>query len=106
VTKIINKFLDEYLGDKVVVKRITWNNRINYSLCSKNGITIVSFWVNKPNEFVVCRNVKLCNFISSWFDITEEDAMRKIRDWFGDKHNIKKFSDLNKFIKEYDTTRT
>jgi hypothetical protein len=51
------------------------------------------------------RGNELCKFVSNWFGLTEDDTMRYIRDWFADKHNIKKYSDLNKFIKEYDTTR-
>jgi len=46
------------------------------------------------------RDVKLCKTISTWFGLSDDDAMRKIRDWFADKHNINKFSDLNKFVNE------
>jgi hypothetical protein len=96
--RVINKFLDNYLGDEVVVKKTKWNYRVCYNLCAKNGTTIVSFWLSKNQDFVLSRNIELCKFISSWFGIPEDDAMRKIRDWFGDKHNINKMSDLNRFI--------
>jgi hypothetical protein len=95
MSRIINKFLDNYLGDEVVVKK----NRWFYYLNSKNGIKILSFRVRDDNSFIMFRDVKLCNTISSWFGLSDDDAMRKIRDWFADKHNINKFSDLNKFIK-------
>jgi hypothetical protein len=95
MSRIINKFLDNYLGDKVVVKK----NRWFYNLCSKNGIPILSFRVRDDGSFIMFRDVKLCKTISTWFGLSDDDSMRKIRDWFADKHNINKFSDLNKFIK-------
>jgi hypothetical protein len=95
MSRIINKFLDNHLGDEVVVKK----NRWFYKLCSKNGITILSFRVRDDGSFIMFRDVKLCKTISTWFGLSDDDSMRKIRDWFADKHNINKFSDLNKFIK-------
>lgn len=100
MNRVMKKFLDYYLGDEVVVKRIRWRKRLCYNLCSKNGTVILSFWDEK-GLFVLCRNVALCKFIGSWFGISEDDAMRNIRDWFGDKHNINKVTDLNKFISEF-----
>lgn len=98
MSRVINKFLDRYLGDKVVVDRKS--TRFNeYMLYSKNGISILSFNVRDDGSYIMFRDVKLCKTISTWFGLSDDDAMRKIRDWFADKHNIKKFSDLNKFIK-------
>ena len=98
MSRVINKFLDNYLGDKIVVIRNATRFG-KYELYSKNGISILSFNVRENGSFVVFKDVKLCKTISTWFGLSDDDAMRKIRDWFGDKHNIKKFSDLNKFIK-------
>jgi hypothetical protein len=95
MSRIINKFLDNHLGDEVVVKK----NRWFYNLSSKNGITILSFRVKDDGSFIMFRDVKLCKTISTWFGLSDDDAMRKIRDWFGNKHNLKKVSDLNRFIK-------
>ena len=99
MTKIINKFLDEYLGDEVNVMPYL----SDYLLLSKNKTLILSFRILKNGEYIIFRGRKLCELISKWFGITEDDAMKRIRDWFGNKHNIKKFSDLNKFIEKYDT---
>lgn len=100
MNRVMKKFLDSYLGDEVVVNQIKWRSRLCYTLCSKNGTVILYFWRVKAS-FVLCRNVPLCKFVSSWFGISEDDAMRDIRDWFGDKHNINKVSDLNRFISEF-----
>lgn len=109
MSKIINKFLDRYLGDEIVVKSQKLKNSTEYFLFSNNKVLILSFRFkpeSKPEaSYVMFRGNELCKFVSNWFGLTEDDAMRYIRDWFADKHNIKKYSDLNKFIKEYDTTR-
>ena len=98
MSRVINKFLDRHLGDEVVVDRKS--SRFNeYIFYSKNGISILSFNKLEDGSYIMFRDVKLCKTISTWFGLSDDDAMRKIRDWFGDKHNIKKFSDLNKFIK-------
>ena len=99
MSRVINKFLDNYLGDKVVVKTRQYGLSPNYFIISNSGTTILSFRVRDDGSFIMFRDVKLCNTISSWFGLSDDDAMRKIRDWFADKHNINKFSDLNKFIK-------
>ena len=107
MTKIINEFLDEYLGDEVnVIYRRSKNDTDDYFLLSKNKTLILSFRILKNGEYIIFRGEKSCELISRWFGITEDEAMRCIRDWFANKHNINKISDLNKFIKEYDTTRT
>lgn len=95
MSRIINKFLDNHLGDEIVVTK----GRLFYNLCSKSGITILSFRIKDDGSFIMFRDVKLCNTISTWFGLSDDDAMKKIRDWFGNKHNLKKISDLNKFIK-------
>jgi hypothetical protein len=106
VTKIINKFLDEYLGDEVNVVSQKMYHLNDYRVLSKKNTLIFSFRILKNGEYTIFRGRKSCELISRWFGITEDEAMRCIRDWFANKHNINKFSDLNKFIKEYDTTRT
>ena len=109
MSKLINKFLDKYLGDEIVVKSQKLKNSTEYFLFSKSKVLILSFRFKpeaKPEaSYVMFRGNNLCKFVSSWFGLTEDEAMRHIRNWFADKHNINKFSDLNKFIKEYDTTR-
>ena len=50
-----------------------------------------------PNDRVeMFKGAPLCKTIGRFFSIDEDDAMRYIRHWFEDRHNILKTSDLKK----------
>ena len=107
--KVIYKFLDGYVGDGINVKNTstpvydlykqTWKiNKDTYGLYSNKGILILSFKVCKNDSISIFRGLELCNMICRFFSVCDDDAMRYVREWFADKHNINKISDLTKFI--------
>jgi hypothetical protein len=109
--KIIYKFLDEYIGDGVKVKNTstpvynlyaqTWKiKKDTYSLYSDKGILILTFKVCKNDSIDIFRGLELCNMICRYFSLGDDEAMRYVNNWFADKHNMKKASDLLKFIPE------
>lgn len=100
--KLINKFLDNYLGDEVVcIKGGETKNYDCYSLFSKkNRAVIMLFQVRrKDGSTVMFRGRDLTDFVSNFFSMESNDASSVIKNWFGDKHDIKKVSDLMKFVK-------
>jgi len=46
------------------------------------------------------RSESLSKTLSRFFCITEDEAAMFTKDWFGDRHNLKKVGDLKKFIPE------
>ena len=102
--KLMNKFLDEYIGDGVVVKNS--DNRLTlitkkkvYELYSDKGILIFIFVVFPDGEQItIYRGATLCSTIGGYFGISSDDSMRYVREWFGDKYNINKVNDILKFI--------
>ena len=107
--KVINKFLDGYVGDGINVKYIftpvyelygqTWKiNKDTYNLYSNKGVLILSFKVYKDDSISIFRGLELCNMICRFFSVCDDDAMRYVREWFADKYDIKKVNDLLKFI--------
>ena len=97
--KVINKFLDGYVGDGI---RVKYNplHKI-YNVYSDKGVLILSFKYNSyKDSIIIFRGLELCNMICRFFSVCDDDAMRYVRSWFGDKHNINKVSDLTKFILE------
>ena len=110
--KVIYTFLDEYVGDGDKVKssvvpiydpfRFLTKNRGQelYSIYSNKGILILSFKVCKNGSIVIFRGLQLCNTICRFFSLGDDEAMEYVKNWFADKHNMKKVSDLLKFIPE------
>lgn len=109
--KVINKFLDGYVGDGINVKKgpatpmydipnSKWVlNKNIYFIYSDKGILILSFQYN-PNKdsYLIFRGLKLCNMLCRFFSVCDDDAMRYVRGWFADKYGLSKLSDLKKFI--------
>lgn len=110
--KVINKFLDGYVGDGINCKtemssifgvpETHWATSKNiYSLYSNKGVLILSFKYNSyKDSIIIFRGLKLCNMVCRFFSVNDDEAMRYVRDWFGDKYGMKKVSDLTKFIPE------
>jgi len=108
--ELIDRFLDKYVGDgataKPEVKHIynpytfTMEPRVYaYNLCSDNGTLILVFCISDDGEmFTIYRSDRLCSTVGSFFDISSDESMRYIRNWFADKYDIKKIGDLMKFI--------
>ena len=100
--KMVYKFLDEYLGDKVTcIKRSSTSRYNSYNIFSKkNKSLILIFRVHyKEGDIVIFRNEKLNDTVSSFFNLDPNSGMSLIRDWFADKHDINKVNDLMKFVK-------
>jgi hypothetical protein len=93
---VINKFLDGYVGDGI---RVKYNplHKI-YNVYSNKGVLILSFKICKNDSIAIFRGLELCNMLCRFFSVCDDDAMRYVRSWFADKHNINKVSDLTKFI--------
>lgn len=92
----VYKFLDEYVGNGI---NLTSNeDRSFYNIFSNNKTRIISFRVKDNWEHIkLFRSESLCKTLSSFFCISEDEAAMFTKDWFGDKHNLKKVGDLKKF---------
>ena len=102
----VYRFLDYYLGNEIQCKPRptglfrTWSE--NYEIVSNNGTMI--FWFSvRLDAFKMYRSEELCKKIEGYFSVDPEDSWKYIRDWFGDRYNMKKLSDLFKFIPAYDS---
>jgi hypothetical protein len=97
--KTINKFLDEYLGDEVVVRKRTTGKYPEYFIVSKKSKeTIIWFIYNtKSDNYTLFRGGNLVNWVSGIFSITDHESSTLIKHWFGNKHNLSKVGDLKKF---------
>lgn len=95
--KIVYNFLDEYLGKEVSYR---FDNKFKYHyLYSKKNETLILFFRVRPNNKInIYKGDYLSNLVSGLFSLTDKDATRLIRDWFGDTFNLEKVSDLLKFI--------
>lgn len=96
----IYKFLDGYVGDDLVCKPLshfirTWSD--NYEICSSKGTVILWFSV-RGDMVLIYRSNELCKMIEGYFSIDPNESWKYVRDWFGEKYNMKKLSDLFKFI--------
>jgi len=107
--KLLYKFLDEYVGNGVraVKEPILLNpntfmpdERVKrYNLISDRNILILFFQVwDDGDKIKIYRGSKLCDTLSGYFGISSDDSMKYVREWFADKHDMKKLSDLFKFI--------
>lgn len=99
--KTIYKFLDKYLGDEVVCIKDRPTRGYNYyELYSKNNKTLIFLFQVRRNDgaIVIFRSSYLTMMVSTFFSMDPNETSNIIRDWFGDKHNIKKVRDLMKFV--------
>lgn len=98
---MINKFLDEYVGDsfKFIKTRIS-DASYWYSVVSDKKVPIIFFRVSRDgmNNIAIFREEELCNTIGRFFNLTNDESMRYVRNWFGDKLGINKVSDLLKYV--------
>ena len=100
--KTIYKFLDEYLGDEVtcINKSSVFRKHDTYHLYSnKNHTLILFFSVHKgKKDITIFRGRRLNGMVSDFFSMDSNETSSIIRDWFGDKHDIKKVGDLMRFV--------
>ena len=99
MTQIVYKFLDEYVGPGIY---LTHNeDRSFYNIFSNNKTRIITFRISNDSENIkLFRSESLCKTLSSFFCISEDEAALFTKDWFGDRHNLKRVGDLKKFIPE------
>jgi hypothetical protein len=101
--EIVYKFLDDYLGDEVFYeKELLRNEKERYYIYSKkNQALIIFFDCSNGGECIrIFRGNVLTNTISRFFDMCPYKVTEVIKNWFGDKHNLNKVSDLLSFISE------
>ena len=95
----IYKFLDEYVGDgtrcELAIPSLgrTWTD--HWEVFSDNG-TMILWFIVKRDMIKVYRSESLCRKIEGYFGVENTESWKYIRDWFGEKHNIKVLSDLLK----------
>jgi hypothetical protein len=91
----IFKFLDGYLGTEFF--GIT-EGKETYIHSKKTNQMVMCFWWNEKNDNVTMfRSSKLTEFISPLFGLTNDETNKYVKEWFGDRANIKKVRDLLKF---------
>ena len=97
MTQIVYKFLDEYVGNGIY---LTHNeDRSFYNIFSNNKTQIITFRVADNWEHIkLFRSEPLCKTLSNFFCISEDEAALFTKDWFGDRHNLKRVGDLRKFV--------
>jgi len=102
---LVYKFLDNYLGDEVICKPKLYSTSSNdwYIIRStKNKQKIFDFFVSQKNRkkaFGFFSDQELCIKVKSYCGIENvDDCANYIKDWFGDKHGLKKVNDVLKFI--------
>jgi len=102
--ELVYKFLDDYLGDEVFYDIESVNKWNRYYIYSKKNKVIILFFHRYDNNmsFKIFRGNSLTNTVSRFFGMDTDNAASVIKDWFGDKHNLKKTSDLLSFISEID----
>lgn len=100
--EIIFKFLDEYIGDNVrSITSIDVDSGTRVcSFFTKDGDLIFFFTINVWDKITTFRTSRLCETVSGFFSIPNEDAKNLIKDWFDKKYNIVNIKDLKKFIEE------
>jgi len=102
--KLIFKFLDNHFGDEVIVTSIRIGHKEEYLISSPKGGPIMSFIINDipdndGNERItLIGRQKVWDMLCGFFPIERREAMEHTRNWFGDKHNLKKVNDIKKFM--------
>ena len=95
MVRLIYKFLDESVGTGIKLV----NLHEYYSVRSDNNSHIFSFKMkNDWTWFKIYRSPSLCCKICGYFSVTEDEAAKYVKDWFGDRNNMIKVDDLKKFI--------
>ena len=97
--QMIYNYLDKSLGNQVY---LTHNeDRLFYNIYSHNKTLILTFRVKDNWENIkLFRSDQLCKTVSSLFCITTDEAAIYTKDWFGNRHNLKRVGDLRKFVPE------
>jgi len=97
--KLVNNFLNRYLGDEIVVKKITRARLPKFFIVSKktNKVIIWFIYQENSNKYTLFRSDELVHLVSDFFSTDEDESTKLIKYWFGDKHRIKKVGDLSKF---------
>ena len=94
MTDIIYKFLDNYVGNKFILKS-TLDNEF-HTLYYDDSSIILSFRVNYWKKVTVFGFSGLCKTVSNHFSIEKEEAKKHIEQWFLKKHNLEKIEDVLK----------
>jgi hypothetical protein len=104
MTELIYKFLDNHFGDEVIVTSIKVVRKKEYQINSPKGGRIMSFVVSDIRDddgkerITLIGNEKVWDMLCGFFPIEKKEAMEHTRNWFGDKHNLKKVNDIKKFM--------
>lgn len=71
-----------------------------YQIKSNNGYIILTFIVSTNGIRFYESNYpeELCNILNSFFPLEHKICLNYIRDWFGDKYDLKKVNDIKRFI--------
>ena len=99
---LVYKFLDNYLGDEVICKR-SGINEFYVIRSKKNNERILKFYVLEMKggheKIKLFRDESLCSKVQGYCGIDKvDDCVNYIKDWFGDKHGLKKVRDVLKFV--------
>jgi len=97
---LVYNFLDKVVGDGVSCKELTMRGRSKiYRIKSNSGYTILDFMVStKGDRVILIAGNELYNMVNGFFPLEHKICLNYIRDWFGDKHDLKKVNDVKKFI--------
>ena len=95
--KHIYKFLDSYVGNEAKSVR-NWRRVNQYKIVSSSGVKILEFTILDNDKIIIFRSSELCDIVSGFLDVDVQTAANYIRDWFGETHDLKKVSDIKKFI--------
>jgi len=102
--KLIFEFLDSYFGDKIIVTNIRIRHKVEYQLSSPKGGPIMSFIVSDildddgKERITLMGNPNVWDMLCGFFSIERKEAKEHMRNWLGDKHNLKKVNDIKKFM--------
>lgn len=102
--KLIYDFLDNHFGDEVIVTSIRVRLKVEYQLSSPKGGLIMSFIVSDipdcdgKERITLIGNVRAWDMLCGFFSIERKEAMEHMRNWLGDKYNLKKVNDIKKFM--------
>lgn len=99
ISELIYTFLDDTVGVGI---NITKGQRNNHRIVLSNQKRVV-FWfiLGRNGKIILFKNNSLCSRVNSLFSIEDDVLSAKIiGNWFADRNNINKVSELYNFIKE------